>query len=79
MFVKIPQNLQENICPKVSFYNKATASLNTESGQVFYYEFCEIFKNIYFTNVCEGLPLKSKIFTGVSFRKMLDFYYKQNR
>ena len=43
------------------------------------YEFYEIFKNIYFESVCEGLPLKSKIFTGVSFRKILGLYYKQNR
>ena len=42
-------------------------------------EFCETFKNIYFANVCEDLPLKSKISTGVSFRKILGFYYKRNR
>ena len=47
--------------------------------QVLSYEFCEIFQNIHFANVCEGLPLKSKIFTGVSFRKILGFYYKRNR
>ena len=41
--------------------------------------FCEILKNIYFTNVCEGLPPKNKIFTRVSFRKILGFYYKRNR
>ena len=42
-------------------------------------EFCETFKNIYFANLCEGLFLKSKILTGVSFLKILDFYYKRNR
>ena len=42
-------------------------------------EFLEIFTNIYFANVCEGLPLKSKIFTGISFRKILGFYYKRNK
>ena len=42
-------------------------------------EFCKIFENIYFANVCESLPLKNKIFTGVSFRKLLGFYYKRNR
>ena len=42
-------------------------------------KFCEIFKNIYFANVFESLPLKSKIVTGVSFRKLLGFYYKRNR
>ena len=41
--------------------------------------FCKIFKKIYFANACEGLPLKSKIFTQVSFRKSLDFYYIPNR
>ena len=47
--------------------------------QVLSCEFREIFTKIYFANVCEGLPLKSKIFTGVSLRKNLDFHYKQNR
>ena len=47
--------------------------------QVLSCEFFETFKNIYFANVCEGLPVKSKIFTGVSFRKVLSFYYKRNR
>ena len=42
-------------------------------------EFCWIFKNIYFTNVCEDLPLKNKMFVRVSFRKILYFYYKWNR
>ena len=60
------------------FYNKAaswkpTTSLHTESSTAIF------FKNIYFVNVCEGVPLKSKIFTGVSFRKILAFYYKRNR
>ena len=30
-------------------------------------------------NVCEGLLLKSKILIGVSFRKVLGFYYKRSR
>ena len=38
-----------------------------------------LYKNIYCANVCEGMPLKSKIFTGVSFRKILGFYYKRKR
>ena len=42
-------------------------------------EFYEIIKNIYIANVCKGLPLKSKIFAGVSFRKILGFYCKRNR
>ena len=41
-------------------------------------EFCKIFKDIYFAKVCEDLPLKNKISTGVYFRKILDFYYKWN-
>ena len=47
--------------------------------QVLSCEFWEIFKNIYFANVCQDLILQSKIFTGISFRKMLGFYYKRNR
>ena len=42
-------------------------------------EFFEIFKDIYFANVCEGLPLKNKIFIRVSFRKILGFHHKRNR
>ena len=41
-------------------------------------EFCEIFKDIYFANVCESLPLKNNILSRVSLRKSLDFYYKSN-
>ena len=41
--------------------------------------FCEIFKDIYFANVCKCLPLKENIFTRVPFRKILGFYYKRNR
>ena len=42
-------------------------------------KFLEILKSIYFANVCDGMPLKSKIFTGASFRIMLGFYYKRKR
>ena len=42
-------------------------------------QFCKIFKDIYFANVCEDLPLKNKIFTRVFFCKILGFYYKWNR
>ena len=42
-------------------------------------DFCEIFKNIYFANVREGLPLNCNISAGVSFCKGLVFYYKHNR
>ena len=80
VFLKIPQNSQENICAEVSFAIKLQAGglqlhwIKNLSG-----EFCEIFKNNYFANVCEALPLKSKIFTRVSFRKILGFCYKRNR
>ena len=43
------------------------------------YELREIFKKIYFANVCEDLPLRITTFTGFSFRKVLDFYFKRNR
>ena len=59
-------------CNKAASW-KPTTSLHTESSTAIF------FKNIYFVNVCEGVPLKSKIFTGVSFRKILAFYYKRNR
>ena len=42
-------------------------------------EFCEIFKNIYFANLYEGLPLKNKIFARISFCKIWSFYYKRNK
>ena len=67
------------------FYNKAVSwrpvtSLNAESGTgVFLWIFWNLYKNIYFANVCEGMSLISKIFTGVSFCKMLGFCYKQKR
>ena len=41
--------------------------------------FLFIQKNFYFANACEDLPFKSNIFIGVSFRKILGFYYKRNR
>ena len=46
---------------------------------MFLCEFCEIYKNIYFANVCEDLLVKSKIINAVFFRKVLGFYYKQNK
>ena len=73
MFLKIPQNSQENNCAGVSF------AIIQNLVEVLPCEFCENFKNIDFENVCEGLPLKNKIFTRVSFRKILGFYYKWNR
>ena len=45
--------------------------------QVVSCEFCEIFKSTYFENVCEGLSLKRKILTGVSFYNILGFYYER--
>ena len=54
--------------------------LNTESDTgAFLWIFWNLCKNIYFANVCQGMPLISKIFTGVSFRQMLGFYYKRKR
>ena len=47
--------------------------------EVLSWEFCEIFKDIFFASVCEDLPLNKKIFIRVSFRKMLGFYYKRNK
>ena len=66
-------------CNKSAGWRSVT-SLNTESGTgAFLWIFWNLYKDIYFANVCEGMPLISKIFTGVSFRKMLGFCYKQKR
>ena len=62
------------------FFNKAAGwrpatSLNTESGTgAFLWILWNPYENISFANVYEGMPLKSKIFTGASFRKILVFY-----
>ena len=54
--------------------------MNTESGTgSFLLIFWNLYKNIYIAKVCEGMPLKSKIFSGVSFCNVLDFYYKRKR
>ena len=58
---------------------RPVTSLNTKSGTGAFLSILKIFKNIYFANVCGGLSLKSKIFTGVFFCKISDFYYKRNR
>ena len=63
-------------CNKVAYWRPAT-SLNTESGTG---AFLWIFWNQYlFCKTSEGMPLKSKIFTGVSFRKILGFCHKRKR
>ena len=83
VFLNIPQNSLGNICTRVSFVTKLQAgtSLNTESGtDIFSVSSLKSFyKNIYFANVSKGMPLKSKIFSGVSFRKTLGIYCKRKR
>ena len=73
--IKISQHSQENICAGVSFAIKLQAGgLKFHEIQnlveVLSCEFCKIFKDVYFANVCEGLLLKNKTFTSVSFRKI---------
>ena len=73
--LKISQHSQENICAGVSFAIKLQAGgLKFHEIQnlveVLSCEFCKIFKDVYFANVCEGLLLKNKTFTSVSFRKI---------
>ena len=46
MFLEILQNSQENTCARVSFLIKLEAS---GLAQVFCCEFCEIYKNTFFT------------------------------
>ena len=66
-------------CNKAAGWRSVT-SLNAESGTgAFLWIFWNLYENIYFANVCEVTPLISKIFTGVSFRNMLEFHYKQKR
>ena len=51
MFLKISQNSQENTCARVSFLQSEVCNFITKDtlAQVFSCEFCEIFKNIFFT------------------------------
>ena len=55
MFLEISQNLQENTCAKVSFFNKiadlwlANFIKKEALAQVFSFDFCEISKNTFFT------------------------------
>ena len=53
IFLKIPQNSQENTCAIVSFLIKLPQACNLVKKetltQVFSCEFCEIFKNTFFT------------------------------
>ena len=47
MFLKISQNSQGNSCARVSFF-RPTTLLKRTLAQLFYCEFCEIFKNTFF-------------------------------
>ena len=55
VFLEISQNSQENTCPRCLFFDKVaglrpTTLLKKEAlAQVFYFEFCEIIKNNFFT------------------------------
>ena len=84
VLLKFSQNSQENLYTRVSFVIKLkTGGLQLNEMEtlvrVFSCEFYETLKKIYFVKVCDDLLLKSKIFTWVSFRKILGFDYKQNR
>ena len=84
VLLKFSQNSQENLYSWVSFVIKLkTGGLQLNEMEtlvrVFSCEFYETLKKIYFVKVCDDLFLKSKIFTWVSFRKILGFDYKQNR
>ena len=48
MFLKISQNLQENICPRVSFLTKLKLIKKEILALVFSCDFCEIIKNTSF-------------------------------
>ena len=54
LFLKILQNSQKNTFVRVSFFNEVSGLrpatlLKKTLAQVFSYEFCEIFKNTFFT------------------------------
>ena len=71
VFLNIPHNSQKNICAEVSF----AISCNLEACNVIKYWIwyrCFLYKNNYFPDDCEGM-------FGVSFRKILGFYYKRKR
>ena len=63
IFLKTSQNSQENTCARVSFFIKFQASacnfIKKETlVQVFFCEFCEIFKNTFFIKHLRWLLLK---------------------
>ena len=84
IFLKVPEITRKHLlwglfCNKAPGLRPAT-SLNTESGTgSFLWILQNLHKNKYFAKACEGRPLKSKIFTGVSFRKTLGFDHKRKR
>ena len=64
MFLKISQNLRENTCARVSFFNKVAdlrpAVLLKRLWQLFSCELCEIFKNNFFTEPLRATASKGK-------------------
>ena len=67
VFLKISQNLQANTCARVSFLIKLQAEAEACNfikkeilTQVFSFEFCEIFKNIFFIAHLRWLLLQLK-------------------
>ena len=79
MFLKVSQIYSRKISALGSLLRKSCRleACNPIKYRIWYrcfsVNFLEILKSIYFANVCDGMPLKSKIFTGASFRIMLGF------
>ena len=61
MFWKISRNSQENTCDRASFLIKLQTNFIKKETltQVFSFEFCEIFKNTFFT---EHLPTTASVY-----------------
>ena len=76
VFLEILQNSQENTCSRVSFLIKLKAStcnvIKKEAlTQMFFCEFCEIFRNTFFIEHLPGTALHIRIFYVVA---CINFY-----
>ena len=77
MFLEISQNSQENTCTRVSFLIKACNFIKKETlAQVFSWEFCEIFKNIFFTEHLWTTASSSAFYFSRMFPDPLSKYLK---
>ena len=78
MFSEILQNSQENTCARGLFFNRRLACNFIKTTHAFSWEFCEIFKNNFFTEHLRTTASEHKKL--ISFRTMQRHYndYKNN-